>query len=125
MARIRLRGERMEEPRPRRRPAVDKKISEIKIGDERVRVVGFVIDKKEGEFVLDDGTGQISVFFDDPSLGEGISVNSKVRVFGTPLSATGSLELRAEIVQKVDRLDLALYEEVRREIRKLEKELEG
>jgi hypothetical protein len=41
-----------------------------------------------------------------------------------PLTAGDVKELRAEIVQKVDRLDLELYEEVRREVKKFEKELE-
>jgi hypothetical protein len=110
--------------RPRVKPARDRRISEIKLGDERVRVVGLVVDKRDAEFTLDDGSGQITVLFDDPALGEGISVGSKVRVFGMPLSAGDVRELRAEIVQKVDRLDLELYEEVRREVKKFEKELE-
>jgi hypothetical protein len=110
--------------RPRPKPARDRKISEIKIGDERVRIVGLVIDKKDVEFVLDDGSGQITVLFDDPTLIEGISTGSKVRVFGMPLTAGDVKELRAEIVQKVDRLDLELYEEVRREVKKFGKELE-
>ena len=110
--------------RPRPKPTRGRKISEIKIGDERVRIVGLVIDKKDAEFVLDDGSGQITVLFDDPALTEGISTGSKVRVFGMPLNAGDVRELRAEIIQKVDRLDLELYEEVRREVKKFEKELE-
>jgi hypothetical protein len=110
--------------RPRQKPARDRKISEIKIGDERVRILGLVIDKKDAEFVLDDGSGQITVLFDEPALAEGISAGSKVRVFGMPLTAGDVRELRAEIIQKVDRLDLELYEEVRREVKKFEKELE-
>lgn len=113
----------MEEIRPRRRPALPRRISEIKIGDERVRVVGMVVDKKEAEFTLDDGSGHLTVIFDDPALAEGVEVGSKVRVFGAPLSISGTNELHAEIVQKVDRLDLGLYEEVRREVEKLEREL--
>ena len=114
----------MEEPiRPRIKPARDRRISEIKLGDERVRIVGLVIDKKDSEFVLDDGSGQITVLFDVPALAEGVSVGSKVRVFGMPLTAGDTRELRAEIIQKVDRLDLELYEEVRREVRKFEMKL--
>ncbi len=114
----------MEELRPRRRPARSRKISEIKIGDEQVRVVGLVVDKKEAEFMLDDGSGRLTVVFDDPAVVEGVGVGSRVRVFGTPLNVAGAHELRAEIVQKVDGLDLGLYEEVRREVKKLEKEIE-
>lgn len=109
---------------PRKKSARDRRISEIRIGDERVRVVGLVIDKGDSELVLDDGSGQIAVVFEDPAIAEGISIGSKVRVFGTPFNAGNVLELHAEIVQRVDGLDLELYEEVRREIKKFEKELE-
>jgi len=115
----------MEELRPRVKPARNRKISEIKIGDERVRVIGLVVDKKEAEFVLDDGSGRITVVFDDPAVVEGVEIGSRVRVFGAPLNVAGAHELRAEIVQKVDGLDLGLYDEVRREVKKLEMELEG
>ncbi len=113
----------MEEIRPRRKPARPRKISEIKIGDERVRVVGLVVDKKETEVTLDDGSGHLTVIFDDKALAEGVEVGSKVRVFGAPLSVSGASELHAEMVQKVDNLDLGLYAEVRREAEKLEREL--
>jgi len=108
----------------RKAPAVDRKISEIKIGDTRIRVVGLVVDRKEAELVLDDGSGQITVFFDDPALATGIEVGSKVRVFGTPLNVGGKHELQAEIIQRVDKLNLELYDEARREIKKFEKGLE-
>ena len=109
---------------PRREPAKPRKISEIKMGDVRVRLFGTVVDKKEAEFVLDDGSGRITVVFDDQALVEGIYVGSRVRVFGAPLNVGGAHELHAEIIQKADRLDLELYEEVRRELKKFEKELE-
>ncbi len=114
----------MEELRPRVKPARSRKISEIKIGDERVRVIGLVVDKKEVEFMLDDGSGHLTVVFDDPAVVEGVEIGSRVRVFGMPLNVAGAHELRAEIVQRVDGLDLGLYEEVRREVKKLEGELE-
>jgi hypothetical protein len=106
-------------------PARPRKISEIKIGDERVRVVGTVVDKKEGEFTLDDGSGYLTVIFDDSSMVEGIRVGSVVRVFGTPLSVAGASELHAEIIQRMDGLDLALYKEVHEEVDRLEREIGG
>ena len=115
----------MEELRQRRKPAHSRKISEIKIGDEYVRVVGLVVEKKEAEFVLDDGSGRITVFFEDPTMARGVEVGSKVRVLGVPSKVAGAHELRAEIVQNLAGLDLELYEEVRREVKKFERELEG
>jgi hypothetical protein len=115
----------VEEIRTQIAPARPRKISEIKIGDERVRVVGFVTEKKEGEFTLDDGSGRIAVISDDPAMVEGIEVGSKVRIFGTLLCVSGTNELHAEIIQKVDELDLELYKEVRKEVEKLEIEIRG
>lgn len=109
---------------PRREPAKPRKISEIKIGDSRVRLLGTVVNKKEAEFVLDDGSGQITVVFDDPALIEGVYEGSRVRVFGSPLNVGGAHEFHAEIVQKADQLDFELYEEVMLELKKFEKELE-
>lgn len=105
-------------------PAKDRAISEIKAGEDRVRVLGLVVDKKEAEFTLDDGTGQIIVICEDPMLSENVELGSKVRVYGIPLIAGGIRELRAEIVQKMDGMDLQLYDEMRREIKKFEQELQ-
>lgn len=115
----------MEELRPRRKPARCRKVSEIKIGDEYVSVVGLVFDKREGEFVLDDGSGQLTVFFEYPAIARGVEVGSRVRVFGVPSKVAGVHELHADIVQNLEGLDLKLYEEVRHEVKKFEKELEG
>lgn len=113
----------MEEIQQRRMPARPRRVAEIKIGDERVRVVGLVVDKRDSEFTLDDGTGRLTVIFDDPAVAEGIEVGSKVRVFGAPLMVSGASELHADIAQKLDKLDLNLYREVRQEAEKLEREL--
>jgi hypothetical protein len=113
------------EPIPIRNPAIPKRISELRASDERVMVVGMVVNKGESEFVLDDGSGQLTVVLEDPSLVDEIGVGSKVRVFGNPMEAEGGIELRADILQKADSLDLKLYEKVREEWRKLEARLRG
>lgn len=113
----------MEEFHQRRKPARPRRIAEIKMGDERVRVVGLVVDRRDSEFTLDDGTGRLTVIFDDPALAEDIVVGSKVRVFGVPLMVSGASELHADIAQRLDKLDLNLYREVREEAKKLDREL--
>ncbi|MCD6247844.1 MAG: replication protein RepA [Hadesarchaea archaeon] len=105
-------------------PAKPRKISEIRTADERVSILGVVVDKKEAELLVDDGSGRITVVFDDPSLARDVEVGSTVRVFGAPLSVADAHELHADIIQKLDKLDLKLYEEVRREIKKFEKGLQ-
>ncbi len=104
--------------------AKPRRISEIKNEDDQVQIVGLVVDKKESFLVLDDGTGEINIFFEDSSLIEGIDVGSKIRVFGTPLNIEDTHEVHADIIQKLDELDLDLYKEVMEEVRKFEKELE-
>ncbi len=107
--------------RPSAKP---RRISEIKTADEQVQVVGLVVDREESTFVIDDGTGKLNVLFEDPGLVKDIEVGSKVRVFGTPLNIEDSHEIHAEIIQRLDGLDLDLYKKVRHEVRKFEKELE-
>ncbi|MFH1820956.1 MAG: hypothetical protein ABH852_00720 [Methanobacteriota archaeon] len=113
----------MEEIQQRMMPARPRRISDVKIGDERVKVVGLVVDKRDVEFTLDDGSGRLTVIFDDPSIAESFEIGSKVRVFGTPLSVAGMNELHADIAQRVDKLDLSLYNQVRQEAEKLERDL--
>lgn len=62
----------------KRAPAVDRKISEIKPTDARVRILGTVIDKQEDKIVVDDGTGKIEIGFDGPV---NVEINQFVRVF--------------------------------------------
>ena len=113
----------MEEIQQRRAPARPRRISDVRIGDERVRVVGLVVDKRDVEFTLDDGSGRLTVIFDDPAIAENFEIGLKVRVFGTPLSVAGTNELHADIAQRVDKLDLSLYNQVRQEAEKLEREM--
>lgn len=104
--------------------AKPRRISEIKTEDEQVQIVGLVVNEKESYLVLDDGTGKINVFFEDPSLTDGIEVGSKIRVFGTPLHIEDKHEVHADIIQDLEGLDLDLYKKVMSEVRKFEKELE-
>ncbi|KYK28750.1 MAG: replication protein RepA [Theionarchaea archaeon] len=85
----------------RRIPAAIKRIEDI--SDElRVSVVGTVVKCGEFEFILDDGTGQLTVI-----TSEDVNVTEKdiVRVIGKVYGQT----LEAEIVQNVDTLNMQLY----------------
>ena len=114
-----------EETELRRRVARDRRISELRAGDEYVRITGRVLDRGEADILVDVGSGQITVFVVDPSTLAGVGEGSKVRAFGMPNLVGTTHELRADIVQKVDTLDLTLLDEVRGEVRKLESELGG
>jgi uncharacterized protein YdeI (BOF family) len=85
----------------RRIPAAVKRIEDI--SDElRISVVGTVVKCGESEFILDDGTGQLTVICT-----EDISVKEKdiIRVIGKVYGQT----VEAEIVQSMDGLNMQLY----------------
>lgn len=85
----------------RRNPAVIKRIRDI-TNEPRVSIVGTVVKRGEGEFILDDGTGQLTVITP-----EDVSVQEKgiVRVIGKLYGQT----LEAEIVLPMDDLNMHLY----------------
>ena len=85
----------------RRIPAAIKRIEDI--SDElRISVVGTVVKCGESEFILDDGTGQLTVICT-----EDISVKEKdiIRVIGKVYGQT----VEAEIVQSMGSLNMQLY----------------
>ena len=94
----------------RRMPAAERLVSEITAQDMRVRVIGTVVDKREGRIVLDDGTGKIDVTFEQPPEVEPQKI---VRVFGRVISMEGGLELQGEVVQDLDGFDLDLWKKVK------------
>jgi len=104
-------------------PAKPRRISRIRVGDRKVRIVGVVVDKKDSEITVDDRSGQINIIFDDPSMVSGIDLGSKVKVIGTPLAVSGRTELRAEIVKRVDGLDSELYDEFMKLVENMEREV--
>ncbi|TDA31416.1 MAG: hypothetical protein DSO03_04930 [Hadesarchaea archaeon] len=117
---VRLGGE-MEEPRIRR-AAPYRRIAELREDEEWVKVMGVVVEKKDSEIVLDDGSGLLTDFSDKEGMFEEIGVGSQIRVFGRPMLSVGK-EMKAEIVQKVDGLDFELYWKVMEEVKRLEEEI--
>jgi len=88
----------------RRVPAKHKSIKEITSEDVRARIVGRIIDKRSGSFIIDDGTGVMEVVGEtDANTGE--TVRAIVRIF--PL--VDGYETRAEVVTRVNDLDIELY----------------
>jgi hypothetical protein len=106
-------------------PAKPRNIGEVRVEDQQVVVVGIVVEKRELELVIDDGTGQATVTFDSPALAESVETGSAVKVFGTPMEAEGGIEIRAEILQPAPGLDFKLYQEAREELKKLERKIVG
>ena len=88
------------------------RISEIQPG--RVRLMGTIVDRKpaEGVVVLDDGTGQAKVFFDQLELLEKIGgYNNGDRVFICGWAMDQGVS--GDIIKSAKDLDLEIYEKVR------------
>jgi len=77
-------------------------------------LVGLLLNKEGDRFILDDGTGSIQVVVEEPGQMEGLSPGTKVRVIGRVLSSVegDNPEIMGEIIQPMEKLDLALYREV-------------
>jgi len=95
----------------RRLPSVEKNIKDINQGDMRLRILGTVIDKKENKIVVDDGTGQLSVVFDEPVNAE---LNQIIRVFGKVIPNTDGFELQADFYQDMKDVDINLYRKIQK-----------
>jgi uncharacterized protein YdeI (BOF family) len=98
----------------RRMPAVPRKIAEINAEkDIRVRLLGRVIDKYTGTVVLDDGTGKAEIIIEDANISfDNIKSGDLVRIFCRVLPLETTYELRAEIIQKMDSMDMDLHKKI-------------
>ena len=80
--------------------------------DSKVKLMGFVVDKKEDTIVLDDGSGKVKVWVDAPESIENLNINQLVRVFGSILPTENGFELKADAIQDLSGLDINLYKKV-------------
>ncbi len=115
----------MEEVRFRRRkPAVERKIAEIREDDTRVSLIGkaFKVDKLDYTFWLDDGTGVILVESEENVLPEN---GQTVRVIGRVIRGEGSVHIFGEVIQDFSEADLEALEEIRELERKVLPKIEN
>jgi len=93
----------------RRKPSVWKLVNDITKEDTRVRVVGIVteLDKDSGIINIDDGKN-ISII-STPEQVKDLRVGQKISVIGIVVPFSDNIELRAEIVQDFDSIDMVLY----------------
>lgn len=92
--------------------AAERKVSEINPeNDVKVRVLGTVVGKSEGGFVIDDGTGTVQVFINPDSLKK-VEEKMLVRVFGRVVPNSERFDISAEIVQDMSKLNIKTHEKV-------------
>jgi uncharacterized protein YdeI (BOF family) len=80
--------------------------------DLKVKLIGFVVDKKGDTMVLDDGSGKVNVFVDTLNVMEKININQLVRVFGSTLPTENGFEIKADLIQDLTNLNINLYKKV-------------
>jgi len=98
----------MEEFRYRRLAASPRKIIEINPEkDVRIRIFGRIIDKQDGMIVVDDGSSTAQIVTD--ALCE---IDDLVIIFCRVLPLEDGYELRGEIVQNRNGLDMSLYKKI-------------
>ncbi|ACJ17445.1 replication factor A complex, RPA14 subunit [Thermococcus onnurineus NA1] len=109
----------MEEVRYRRRkPAVERKIGEIREDDTRVALIGkaFKVDKMDYTFWLDDGTGVILIESEENVLPQN---GQTVRVVGRVIRNEEGIHIYGEVIQDFSEADLEALEEIRELERKV------
>jgi len=102
----------------RRRPGIEKTISEINENDFRVRILGTVVDLDEvnNSCVIDDETDRATVFFESQEKFSLVETGKTLRVIG---KVRKNNEIDAEIVQDMSMIDLGLLEQAKYVLEKL------
>ncbi|MCK5234040.1 MAG: hypothetical protein KAJ91_04445 [Candidatus Aenigmarchaeota archaeon] len=91
-------------------PAHVRKIKEIDISkDARVRILGKILSKAGDSFVVEDDTGNVSVF-SSPEIVSRLYDGQMARVYAQVMpNEAGCVNLRAELVLDATGLDINLY----------------
>ena len=92
----------------RRRPFLEINISELKLG--KYKILGTVVSVLEGNMVVNDGTGQVSVATQDVQV-KGIVEGSQIRVFGF-FDENQSPPMKAILLQNLSGVEIELYHRV-------------
>jgi hypothetical protein len=92
----------------RRKAAVEKKITEIEPDkDIRIRLLGTIISSGNSTLMLDDGSSQIEIVFDQDV--SHLKQGQLVRVITRILPLTEGFECKGECIQNLDGFDIELY----------------
>lgn len=87
-----------------------RKISELKKTDEKVAIVGKVVESKDGSFVLGDGMEKAEIFFEGH-----VEQGKMLRVFCSLIDE----RLTVDVVQSLNGLDTKLFNKVQELYRKV------
>ncbi len=92
----------------KRKAAIERKITEIQPEkDIRVRLIGTVIGTGNSTLMLDDGSSQIEIIFDEDM--SHMKQGQLIRVIARILPLTEGFECKGECIQLLDGFDIELY----------------
>lgn len=102
----------------RRRPGIEKTVHEINGKDFRVRILGTVVNRDEANnsCIIDDGTGRVTAFFEDPEKFSLIETGKRLRIIGRTRENN---EIDVEIIQDMSMIDMGLVEQTKYVLEKL------
>jgi hypothetical protein len=95
----------------KRKPAVERLISDIKEDDSRVAIIGEITSVDASSFLatLRDPSGKITLLFPRDDMMSEINEGGIFRVMGLPLAHDDGFELKAELIQDFSGFDMELY----------------
>ncbi|MDD5133705.1 MAG: hypothetical protein PHD81_00985 [Candidatus Nanoarchaeia archaeon] len=88
---------------------IEKQIRNIEETDSRIMTSGFVVNKEENNFILEDNSSQLKVIFDNTTTV--INIGDYVRVFGNILQGE-DIVLQAQIIQNLNNIDKKLHQKL-------------
>lgn len=93
----------------KRMPSIDRTVSGIKQDDIRVAVIGTVIDSQDNRLIVDDGTGKVTVSFEEPIATENAKL---VRILGRVIPMDTGVEIQGDVLQPMDGIDMELKKKI-------------
>ena len=93
----------------KRMPSVDRRVADIAQDDIRVAVIGTVIDSQDTRLVVDDGSGKVTVSFEEPAK---TGMGKLVRVMGRVIPMENGVEIQGDFLQDMTGLDMELKKKV-------------
>jgi len=86
----------------------EKLIKDVNADDKKVAISGYLISKEEHSIVIDDGSSEIPIFFDQLNVPNG----KYFRIFGRVIPHEEGLQIQADLIQDLSSMDYELYKKM-------------
>lgn len=86
----------------------EKMVKDVNESDTKIAVSGYVVSREEHSIVIDDGSGEMPVFFDQLEVPEG----KYLRVFGRVISHEEGIQVQADLIQDLSTMNYELYKKM-------------